>query len=106
MPSAWEILECAGVPFGTREGPPRLASPEQLAAAVREVLDASTLSERQRVSLLAWLRAWASAWPSSFESTFAGAANEFLLRAAKGVEDHGRYLKLRRLAREQLARVL
>ncbi len=81
-----------------------------LAGAVREALRARDAraqpSEREHVALLAWLRAWASCWPTSFATTFGAEGPNLLARAQEGEWDRGRYLKLRRIARENLARVL
>lgn len=109
MASAWEILQRAGVPLGTRDGPPVLAAPDVLAGAVRQAMSEAARaegSERERVSLLAWLRAWSAEWPTSFAATFGAEGPGLLLRAQAGEWDRGRYLKLRRLARETLSRIL
>lgn len=112
MASAWEILRRAGVPLGTPDGPPALEAPDTLAAAVREALDGAAGpaeakgSERARVALLAWLRAWSAEWPTSFEATFGAEGPGLLQRAQEGEWDRGRYLKLRRLARETLSQIL
>lgn len=107
MSVAWELLERAGVPFGRSEGPPDLADRTGLAAAVREVLGAKEgLDPRRRVCLLAWLGAWSAEWPSSFRDTFGPDGGTLFARAADGVDDIGRYMKLRRIAREKLARRL
>jgi len=108
MPSAWERLERAGVPCrpASREKPD-LDDVDAVASATLEVLaQRSILSERQRVSLLAWLRAWSSSFPSSFAGAFGAGAAQVLAEAADGVEDVGRYLKLRRIVREKLLDVL
>jgi hypothetical protein len=108
MDDAWEMLERAGVPCG----PPSPEKPDltdlaAVARATREVLARrERLDERQRVSLLSWLRAWASSFPTSFREVFGDEGDGLLVRAADGVEDVGRYLKLRRIAREKLLRVL
>ena len=112
MASAWEILRRAGVPLGTPDGPPALEEPDTLAAAVREALGGAAGpaqangSERERVALLAWLRAWSAEWPTSFAATFGGEGQTLLVRAQEGEWDRGRYLKLRRVARETLSRFL
>ena len=105
MTPAWETLQRAGVPLGTRTGPPILGEPRALVDAVNAALEGPA-SERQRVSLLAWLRGWAADWPSDFERTFGARGAEFLKRAQEGELDIGRYLKLRRIARETLSLVL
>jgi hypothetical protein len=107
--ASWEALRDAGVPHGASSrvdpsSPPDLAV---LALAVRAVLKhPEELDPRQRVSLLAWLSAWKSGWPSSFQTTFAEGAMDLLAAAALGVDDTDRYLKLRRLARANLAQFL
>jgi hypothetical protein len=106
--AAWERLVRAGVPYGDG-GParPELDEVAEVAAAVREVLGTrDALDERQRTSLLAWLRAWWSAFPTSFREAFGADVDAVLERAAEGVDDADRYLKLRRIAREKLGRVL
>ncbi len=82
-----------------------LGEPAVLRAAVEQAL-ASPGSERERTSLLAWLRAWSSEWPSSFGVTFGARGAALLSTAQMGTWDRGKYIKLRRLARESLARVL
>jgi len=108
MNDAWEILERAGVPCGAPSGEkPDLTDLAVVGAALRVVLaHRERLAERQRVSLLAWLGAWASSFPTSFHEAFADDGPALLVKAAEGVEDVGRYLKLRRIAREELLRVL
>ena len=108
MSDAWERLERAGVPCGApSEQKPELSDLAAVAAATREVLaDAERLSERQRVSLFAWLRAWSSSFPTSYRKAFGEDGAATLARASEGVTDSGRYLKLRRIAREKLLRVL
>ena len=102
------MLERAGVLYGpAASAKADLANVQAVVQATHDVLARVTsLDERQRVSLLAWLRAWASAFPSSFREAFGDRGAEVLARAAEGVEDAGRYLKLRRIAREKLLSVL
>ena len=108
MNAAWARLESAGVP--TRLGStarPDLDDLGAVAVATREVLTyRERLDERQRVSLLAWLRAWASSFPTSFREAFGDDRDVVLARAAEGVDDVGRYLKLRRLVKAKLSRSL
>ena len=108
MDEAWERLERAGVPFGPSRGAaPDLTDVAAVVIATREVLSQPEhLSERQRVSLFAWLRAWASSFPTSFGLAFGDGGDAVLARAGSGVEDLGRYLKLRRIARDKLERAL
>jgi hypothetical protein len=104
----WTILERAGVPCGAAGGtrPDLTNLPAVVAAARAAVAEPARLGERQRVSLLAWLSAWASSFPTSFRQAFGDDGAALLSAAAEQVEDVGRYLKLRRIAREQLLRVL
>jgi hypothetical protein len=61
---------------------------------------------RQVEPLLAWLRGWRHHWPRSFAATFGAAGDTLVARLqARGV-DPDRYLKLRRIAVENLAAVL
>jgi hypothetical protein len=108
MDDAWEVLERAGVPCGAPSAEkPDLVDLAAVVAATRDILARrEQLGERQRVSLLSWLRAWASSFPTSFREAFGDDGEALLARAAEGVEDVGRYLKLRRIAREKLTRVL
>jgi hypothetical protein len=108
MEPAWQVLESAGVPCGPASSTkPELSDLVAVVRATRDVLArVGSLDERQRVSLLAWLRAWASAFPTSFREAFGDEGDQVLARAAEGVEDAGRYLKLRRIAREKLLFVL
>jgi hypothetical protein len=100
---AWDVLERAGVPYGTSARAATFADPPRIARAVHAVLaHPDALDERQRVSLLAWLAAWSSAFPTSFGAAFGEEGASVLARARDSVTDTGRYLKLRRLAREKL----
>jgi hypothetical protein len=105
---AWEILERAGVPCGAlRMEKPELSDLGKVADAAREALaHVEQLDERQRVSLLAWLNAWATSFPTSFREAFTLDGAEVLARAADRAHDVGRYIKLRRIARDVLLRVL
>src|SRR5688572_10957608 len=97
MAAAWQRLERAGVPCrpGSIEKPD-LDDLDDVAQATLDVLaHRSQLSERQRVSLLAWLCAWSSSFPSSFTDAFGTSAAQVLADAAEGVEDASHYLKLR-----------
>lgn len=107
MLGAWEVLERAGVPFGRSDARPDLADLDGVARATRAVLShPEPLAERKRIALLAWLRAWHSDWPTAFQTAFGADGDRILERTAEGEGDLGRYLKLRRIARERLAAVL
>lgn len=108
MDAAWEVLERAGVPTGAlSETKPDLGDRAKIVAAVRVTLGrADQLSERERVSLFAWLSAWSSGFPRSFREMFTEEGAAILEQAGRGIEDRTRYLKLRRIAREKLLRAL
>ena len=105
MQDAWKTLAAAGLP----DGPPR-PRPERLDfTAVRGALagvDTGLLDGVQRVTLLAWLEGWRQHWPSSFQREL-GATGERLRRALMECAfDANRYLKLRRIAVENLSDAL
>ncbi len=104
MSDDWQILHRAGVPLaGTRIG----AAPEvaEIVAAVHHVLSAQ-LAPRERDALAAFVAAWRQHWPTSFASGFGSAAGRISTWAAQACADHGRFLKLRRIALANLASVL
>jgi hypothetical protein len=102
---AWKILAAAGLP----DGPPRPKPGRLDFAAVRcalSGLDIALLDAVQRVTLLAWLEGWRHHWPSSFQREL-GAAGDRLRRAlTQRAFDANRYLKLRRIAVENLSAAL
>ncbi len=102
MGTELETLMAAGVPLGG----PRAAS--VVIPDGRELLAALDAGEArldvdERVALAAWLAAFAHHWPSRFAAVLGpeGAARLAALR--RGVVDRNRYLKLRRIAIENLA---
>lgn len=106
MDPHWEALCAAGLP----DGAGRLLPSPSLARA-REAVRALGLSPEsiagwQREPLLSWLRAFAHEYPSRFASEL-GRDGELL---AEWLEreplDINRYLKLRRIAAENLSRFL
>lgn len=100
-----DLLASAGVPLGAvREAPRRLPDREALRRAVFEV--ARQLSPDELVPIAAWLSGWEHHWPTSFVDTFRTEGIELLARLRAGVPDANRYLKLRRIAIENLAHVL
>jgi len=94
----------AGLPDGAVRPAPR--GPLEI-ARIREAVHAVLGSRDLDVApLLAWLRAWQQHWGTSFQKTFGEEGREIVdgLRARLG--DENRYLKLRRIAIENLAGVL
>jgi hypothetical protein len=107
MTAAWEALLEAGVPFGAARPPPRKLVPERLREAVSNTDElVAQLEEPQREALYAWLKAFRSHWPLGFDKVLGtGGARllDVLERAEPG--DPNRYIKLRRIALENLANV-
>lgn len=104
MADTWQTLRAGGVPLAI-EAAAAIPSPAVLAATARAAIDAG-VSGRDAEALAAWLCAWAHHWPSSFTTSFAGARAEVLEWAKRAAIDDNRYLKLRRIAIENLSTIL
>ena len=106
MRATWEVLRLGGIPLaGSRGAIP--SSPVALAEAARvAVAHVDAESAREHEALGAWLRAGAWHWPSSFAESFGADADRMLVWARAATPDHGRYLKLRRMATANLAKLL
>jgi hypothetical protein len=61
---------------------------------------------RDSEALAAFVFAWHHHWPRLFQQAFGGAASPLVTWAAMQFTDDNRYLKLRRIAIENLAHVL
>jgi hypothetical protein len=103
----WAALEAAGLPAGAvRAAPSRLDMP-LVRAAVRMLADRPDPPDAfDREPLLAWLRAWRHHWPDSFERELGADGERLTARLDALPRDANRYLKLRRIAVENLAGVL
>jgi hypothetical protein len=105
--SAWEVLVEAGLPDGAvRPGPRSLDR-----SRVREAIDdlarhPEALAANQIEPLLAWLRGWRHHWRSSFVTSLGAGVEDLITRLEERGPDRNRYLKLRRIAVENLSRVL
>jgi hypothetical protein len=111
MDDAWEILKDAGLPDGAVRSRPRgPLDGERLRAAVTELAKhPEKLPSRRLEPLLAWLQGGYHHWPRRFGEILGpvGASyRDYLVTAAEGVVDPNRYLKLRRIAIENLSAVL
>jgi hypothetical protein len=104
MPSPWQILRDGGLPLSI-EGTGASPTVSELAAATRAAV-AEQPTGRDGEALAAFVFAWHHHWPRLFEQAFGDAAARLVSWAAKQFSDDGRYLKLRRIAIENLARVL
>lgn len=100
---SWKTLRSAGLPEGAArpsEGGPLAA--EEVAAAVRALGErADALTEAERDPLAAWLAAFHHHWPDRYRAIL-GEAGEALRQRVRPT-DPNRYLKLRRIAVENLA---
>lgn len=104
MRSPWQILRDGGLPLAIdRTGAPTTAN--ELAAATRAAV-AEHPSGRDGEALAAYVFAWHHHWPRVFAAMFGDAGAGLLAWAAQQFSDDGRYLKLRRIAIENLAHVL
>jgi hypothetical protein len=103
MSDTWQTLRAGGVPLAI-EPAVAVPSPAILAAMARAAI--ATASGRDAEALAAWIFAWAHHWPSSFAASFAADHDQVLAWAARAAIDDNRYLKLRRIALENLATIL
>jgi hypothetical protein len=104
MSDAWQILRDGGLPLALPVSD-AARSPEELAAATREAI-AQHPAGREAEALAAFVLAWHQHWPESFDRALGGDAGSVVAWASRHAVDEGRYLKLRRIALENLARVL
>jgi hypothetical protein len=104
MRSPWQILRDGGLPLSIeRTGAPTTVN--QLAVATRAAV-AEHPSGRDGEALAAFVFAWHHHWPRVFEGMFGDAGAALLAWAGQQFSDEGRYLKLRRIAIENLSQVL
>src|SRR5688572_20298128 len=104
MRDAWQILRDGGLPLATeRSGQPTNAA--QLAAATLEAI-ATRPAGRDAEALAAFVLAWHHHWPTTFRTELARDAPTVLAWASRNTNDVDRYLKLRRIALENLAHVI
>lgn len=77
----------------------------ELALAARAAI-ATQPTGRDAEALAAWLFAWHDHWPAAFALGFGVAATTIVEWATAAIRDDGRYIKLRRIALENLAAIL
>jgi hypothetical protein len=104
MRSPWQILRDGGLPLAIdrSSGSP---TANELAAATQAAV-AEHPSGRDGEALAAFVFAWHHHWPRVFERMFGDAGAALLAWAGQQFCDEGRYLKLRRIAIENLSQVL
>jgi hypothetical protein len=104
MRDAWQILRDGGLPLATeRTGQPITAA--QLAVATFEVITRHPAG-RDAEALAAFVFAWHQHWPTTFSTELGSDASAVLDWASRNTNDANRYLKLRRIALENLAHVI
>ena len=104
MSEVWQILRDGGLPLAIeRSGVTRTAC--ELAIATRAAI-AETPRGRDAEALSAFVFAWQQHWPASFATELGLDAGAVIEWAARAAIDANRYLKLRRIALENLAQVL
>jgi hypothetical protein len=106
MSPAWEVLRAAGVPSGAiRAVPTDGFDAGRLPAALSALCDADfvELDDTERECLFAWLRAFQHHWPERFEALLPRVGSRALNDLKDSRSDANRYLKLRRIAIENLA---
>jgi hypothetical protein len=104
MRSPWQVLRDNGLPLAI-ERTGASTGVDELAAATRAAV-AEDPSGRESEALAAFVFAWQHHWPQVFQSAFGDAGAELLTWAGCQFSDEGRYVKLRRIAIENLAHVL
>jgi hypothetical protein len=109
MTGDWETLIDAGLPDGAIRQKPRPPLPVEriVQALVRVAADLNGMGPREREPLAAWLRAWQHHWPTQFRQLLGATGEQCLRQLQEGAPpDPNRYLKLRRIAVENLAGLL
>ena len=107
MDDAWEELQAAGVPDGAPRPAPRgPLDAARLRRAFATATSGPPLPERRRETLHAWLAAFRHHWPARFSAVLGDDGDRALARLAATPGDPNRYLKLRRIALENLAHLL
>jgi hypothetical protein len=100
-----DILARAGAPVGPpRPAPACLPESDALRRAVFGI--AGRLTAEELTPYAAWLSAFHHHWPTRFHALFGARGQELRAQLCSAVIDQNRYLKLRRIAVENLAGVL
>jgi hypothetical protein len=102
MVRAWKTLLDAGVPLGAIRRPRKQWSLAAASQAVREV-SRRPLAPLEREALFAWLQAFEHHWPTTFEESIGASGRALARKLSAFVTDANRYIKLRRIAIENLS---
>ena len=107
MRDDWELLKTSGLPDGAIRAKPSGPLAADLRAIVARISeDFDRLEPSRREPLLAWLKAWKHHWPEQFQRTLGSTGERCLAKLEATPTDPNRYLKLRRIAVENLSRLL
>jgi hypothetical protein len=104
MVDPWQILRDGGLPLALPRTDAK-PTPRELADATRDAIAAKPRG-REVDALTAFVLAWAHHWPTSFAAAFGDDTCSVSAWAESHTTDENRYLKLRRIALENLASVL
>ena len=104
MDDVWQILRDGGLPLALPSSGMTRSS-EELAIATRTAI-AQQPTGREAEALAAFVFAWHHHWPGSFARELGAHALSVVDWASRNAVDEERYLKLRRIALENLARIL
>jgi hypothetical protein len=106
MPTPWDVLCEAGVPDGALRRPPTAPLDAALVTGALHAVASAALAPHERECLAAWLAAFRRHWPDRFAELL-GPIGESLLAGCTGdALDRNRYLKLRRIATENLSQIV
>lgn len=106
MSAAWKVLIDSGLPLGAGRAPPTRAVPEaKLRRAVLTLVRSPKLAPVDRETLAAYLAAFQQHFSHRFAEVFGEDGPNFTSMVRDAILDVNRYLKLRRIAVENLARI-
>ncbi|MGH7318503.1 MAG: hypothetical protein ACRELA_02585 [Candidatus Rokuibacteriota bacterium] len=107
MGSSWKALIEAGLPDGAARPAPASLDRERVREAICDLArGAEAIDPRQVEPLLAWLRGWRHHWPRGFAETLGAEGDSLIQQLEARNPDPNRYIKLRRIAVENLSRLL
>ncbi len=105
MENEIEILMHAGAPVGAPRPPPT-ALPDERSLRSAMFAAAASLPGEELLPYAAWLGAWHDHWPTRFGEVFGEEGVALYARLRASVQSGDRYVKLRRIAIENLANLL